>query len=273
MRRVGDHRRRAGGGERAERGGRLALGHGPVVRALEREDVSVEPGEQVEPAAQPRVRQLRQVRVQVDQAGHEHQRPNVQDRCGRRSAGTQGSTRAIRPSASTSSRPSSDVQLAAIGQRRQEPGTERERGSGSRAASLPPMLHAGKGTLSVLPLGGLSMANGTVKKIVADRGFGFITGEDGKDYFFHRDGLERVDRLRSSRRRRGSDLRRRVKPARSARIEHQGDRIVRLWRTRPRSHVRGPGSNCARRDVAAVNRRLRSLRDPPGRVSPARLLR
>jgi cold shock protein len=33
------------------------------------------------------------------------------------------------------------------------------------------------------------MANGTIKKLVADRGFGFITGEDGKDYFFHRDGL------------------------------------------------------------------------------------
>jgi CspA family cold shock protein len=34
------------------------------------------------------------------------------------------------------------------------------------------------------------MATGTIKKIVADRGFGFITGEDGKDYFFHRDGLD-----------------------------------------------------------------------------------
>jgi CspA family cold shock protein len=33
------------------------------------------------------------------------------------------------------------------------------------------------------------MATGTVKKIVADRGFGFITGDDGKDYFFHRDAL------------------------------------------------------------------------------------
>ena len=33
------------------------------------------------------------------------------------------------------------------------------------------------------------MANGSIKKVVADRGFGFITGEDGKDYFFHRDGL------------------------------------------------------------------------------------
>ena len=34
------------------------------------------------------------------------------------------------------------------------------------------------------------MATGTVKKLVADRGFGFITAEDGKDYFFHRDGLD-----------------------------------------------------------------------------------
>jgi cold shock protein len=33
------------------------------------------------------------------------------------------------------------------------------------------------------------MAAGTVKKVVSDRGFGFITGEDGKDYFFHRDSL------------------------------------------------------------------------------------
>ena len=42
------------------------------------------------------------------------------------------------------------------------------------------------------------MPPGTVKKVISDRGFGFITGEDGKDYFFHRDGLERsldFDRL------------------------------------------------------------------------------
>jgi CspA family cold shock protein len=30
---------------------------------------------------------------------------------------------------------------------------------------------------------------GTVKKVVAERGFGFITGADGRDYFFHRSGL------------------------------------------------------------------------------------
>ena len=34
------------------------------------------------------------------------------------------------------------------------------------------------------------MSSGTIKKVVADRGFGFITAEDGKDYFFHRDGLQ-----------------------------------------------------------------------------------
>jgi CspA family cold shock protein len=33
------------------------------------------------------------------------------------------------------------------------------------------------------------MTTGTVKKLVSDRGFGFITGEDGKDYFFHRSSL------------------------------------------------------------------------------------
>ncbi len=34
------------------------------------------------------------------------------------------------------------------------------------------------------------MATGTVKKVVSDRGYGFISGDDGKDYFFHRDSLD-----------------------------------------------------------------------------------
>jgi CspA family cold shock protein len=34
------------------------------------------------------------------------------------------------------------------------------------------------------------LTTGTVKKVIADRGFGFITAEDGKDYFFHRGGLQ-----------------------------------------------------------------------------------
>lgn len=34
------------------------------------------------------------------------------------------------------------------------------------------------------------MATGTIKKVIADRGFGFITADDAKDYFFHRGALE-----------------------------------------------------------------------------------
>ena len=34
------------------------------------------------------------------------------------------------------------------------------------------------------------MPEGTIKKLVADRGFGFIAAEDGKKYFFHRSGLD-----------------------------------------------------------------------------------
>ncbi len=34
------------------------------------------------------------------------------------------------------------------------------------------------------------MTTGTIKKVVSDRGFGFITAEDGKDYFFHRNELD-----------------------------------------------------------------------------------
>ena len=34
------------------------------------------------------------------------------------------------------------------------------------------------------------MADGTIKKIVSDRGFGFIAGADDSEYFFHRDGVD-----------------------------------------------------------------------------------
>ena len=33
------------------------------------------------------------------------------------------------------------------------------------------------------------MATGTIKKVVSERGFGFIAADDAKEYFFHRDGL------------------------------------------------------------------------------------
>jgi CspA family cold shock protein len=34
------------------------------------------------------------------------------------------------------------------------------------------------------------MTTGTIKKVVADRGFGFIVAEDAKEYFFHRGSLD-----------------------------------------------------------------------------------
>ncbi len=34
------------------------------------------------------------------------------------------------------------------------------------------------------------MATGTIKKVVSDRGFGFITASDDKEYFFHRNSLD-----------------------------------------------------------------------------------
>ena len=40
------------------------------------------------------------------------------------------------------------------------------------------------------------MTTGTIKKLVTDRGFGFITAEDGKEYFFHRSSIENFDSLR-----------------------------------------------------------------------------
>src|ERR1022692_4637749 len=52
--------------------------------------------------------------------------------------------------------------------------------SNGRAASV---LHKREGI-------GETRVTGTVKKIVAERGFGFITAEDGQEYFFHRSGLD-----------------------------------------------------------------------------------
>jgi CspA family cold shock protein len=37
---------------------------------------------------------------------------------------------------------------------------------------------------------GVDMQSGTIKRLVAERGFGFIAGEDGKEYFFHRSEVE-----------------------------------------------------------------------------------
>ncbi len=34
---------------------------------------------------------------------------------------------------------------------------------------------------------------GTIKKVIRERGFGFISAEDGREVFFHRSGLEEAD--------------------------------------------------------------------------------
>jgi CspA family cold shock protein len=36
----------------------------------------------------------------------------------------------------------------------------------------------------------VNVTTGTIKKVVAERGFGFISAEDAKEYFFHRGGLD-----------------------------------------------------------------------------------
>jgi len=37
------------------------------------------------------------------------------------------------------------------------------------------------------------MAKGTIRRLVTDRGFGFIKGETGEDLFFHRSELQGVE--------------------------------------------------------------------------------
>jgi CspA family cold shock protein len=34
---------------------------------------------------------------------------------------------------------------------------------------------------------------GTIKKVIRERGFGFISAEDGREIFFHRSALEGID--------------------------------------------------------------------------------
>jgi cold shock protein len=34
------------------------------------------------------------------------------------------------------------------------------------------------------------MSTGIIKKLVSERGFGFIAADDGKEYFFHRSGID-----------------------------------------------------------------------------------
>ncbi len=37
------------------------------------------------------------------------------------------------------------------------------------------------------------MAKGTIRQLMRERGYGFITPEEGKDVFFHRTGLQGLE--------------------------------------------------------------------------------
>jgi hypothetical protein len=74
---VNHGRRRPGGGEGAPGRRRDDLGRGDVEAALEREDVSLEPGKEIHPRPKPRVRELRQVSMEVDHARQDHPRTEI----------------------------------------------------------------------------------------------------------------------------------------------------------------------------------------------------
>ena len=38
--------------------------------------------------------------------------------------------------------------------------------------------------------------NGTVKRLVSEKGFGFVAGQDGNEYFFHQSSCAQFDTLR-----------------------------------------------------------------------------
>jgi CspA family cold shock protein len=69
----------------------------------------------------------------------------------------------------------------AIGDRYSAPRNRSSRGRRGRRAQGP----------TVAPTGPKS--RGRIKKMVRDRGFGFIRGDDGKEVFFHRSGLNGAD--------------------------------------------------------------------------------
>jgi len=37
------------------------------------------------------------------------------------------------------------------------------------------------------------MPTGKIKKVIADKGYGFINAEDGREHFFHITGLQGID--------------------------------------------------------------------------------
>jgi len=42
----------------------------------------------------------------------------------------------------------------------------------------------------------MATMNGTIKRLVNDKGFGFVAASDGNEYFFHQSACEQFDSLR-----------------------------------------------------------------------------
>lgn len=42
----------------------------------------------------------------------------------------------------------------------------------------------------------MASQNGTIKRLVKDKGFGFVAAADGSEYFFHQSACAEFDRLR-----------------------------------------------------------------------------
>ncbi len=80
---------------------------------------------------------------------------------------------------------------------RNEPGLERlcyDEGSPQSATMLrvvdPLLERTVRSAIPVREALEVFMTTGTIKKVISDRGFGFIAAEDAKEYFFHRGGLD-----------------------------------------------------------------------------------
>jgi len=71
--------------------------------------------------------------------------------------------------------------------------------------------------------GGISMPKGTIRRLITDRGFGFIQTAEGKDLFFHRSELEGVD---YSSLREGQEVEYEVGQGRNGRSEAVGVRLA-----------------------------------------------
>ena len=71
--------------------------------------------------------------------------------------------------------------------------------------------------------GDISMPKGTIRRLITDRGFGFIQTAEGKDLFFHRKELEGVD---YSSLREGQEVEYEVGKERNGRPEAVGVRLA-----------------------------------------------